>query len=348
MRFFLVITFFMSICSTAFSWGGRGHQAICATAVYLVKEPGLKNYLKNYPHMMGHLCNMPDFHWKSLGGEANQLGNPTHFVDLEVLDVAPEKIGTDYKKLQKQFTGKANAFYKGKNIQSLPQDFGSSWWRTEQFMKRIAGLKKDFSKSKPPKDRQQEQDNSLPFNKASYEMLVNMGLMGHFVGDNAQPFHTSADYDGYQAGHGGIHSFYEEDVVGEFDGDLESLILTAARKIENPPFIKGKNSIEKMKALSLISHKEIAEVLKLDPIVKPSVVKEEKGMQLRTKAERKSATVAFEKMQPYIVNQMARGSLLLAHLWDEAYKSAGRPKIEMYKSYKYPFTVDFVAPDYHD
>ncbi|MNL81910.1 hypothetical protein D3C87_2091530 [compost metagenome] len=43
---------------------------------------------------------------------------------------------------------------------------------------------------------------------------------------------------------------------------------------------------------------------------------------------------------------MARGALLLANLWDEAYVQAGRPQLAAYKSYKYPFTVDFVAPDY--
>lgn len=348
MKLFAFISALVCMHSLAHAWGGRGHHAICSSAVHLIKEEGLKNYLKHQPQMMGHLCNMPDFYWKSLGGKANQMGNPTHFVDLEVLGVAPEKIGTDYRKLQKEFTGKPNAFYEGKTLQSLPQDFGSSWWRTEQFMKKVAALKRDFSKSKPPKDRQQEQDNSLPFNKATYEMIVSLGLMGHFVGDNAQPFHTSADYDGYKTGHGGIHSYYEEEVVGEFDGDLENLILVEARQMKDVSFLKGKNSIEKMKSLSLISNKEIAEVLKLDPVTKPSVEKEEKGMQIRTKAERKPASVAFAKMKPMIVTQMARGSLLLAHLWDEAYKSAGRPKIEKYKSYKYPFTVDFVEPDYHD
>lgn len=334
--------------SISHAWGGRGHHAICSTAVHLVKEEGLKNYLKHHPQVMGHLCNIPDIYWKSLGKGINQLGDPTHFVDLEVLGVSPEKISTDYKKLQKDFTGKPNAFYEGKTLKSLPQEFGSSWWRTEQFMKRTAALKKDFSKAKPPKDRQEEQNNSLPFNVATYKMIINLGVMGHFVGDNAQPFHTSADYDGYKVGHGGIHSYYEEAVVGEFDGDLESLILVEARKMKDAPFLKGKNAIEKMKALSLISNTEIAEVLKLDPVTKPSTQKEEKGMQLREKAERKSPAVAFEKMKPMIVTQMARGSVLLAHLWDEAYKSAGKPKIEKYKSYKYPFNVDFVEPDYHN
>ena len=58
------------VSSTAFGWGGRGHDTICRTASFLVKEPALKEYLRNKPQMMGHVCNIPDFYWKSLGGDA--------------------------------------------------------------------------------------------------------------------------------------------------------------------------------------------------------------------------------------------------------------------------------------
>lgn len=45
---------------------------------------------------------------------------------------------------------------------------------------------------------------------------------------------------------------------------------------------------------------------------------------------------------------MARGSLLLANLWDEAYVKAGRPKTCGLQELQHPFTVDFVAPDYFE
>lgn len=118
--------------------------------------------------------------------------------------------------------------------------------------------------------------------------------------------------------------------------------------MKNPEFLKPKTSIEKMKVLSVISNKEIPRLLKLDPIKKKSTLVKEKGMELKTAAEREPAAVAFKKMKPLIVTEMARGSVLLANLWDEAYRSAGKPKIGAYKSYKYPFTVDFVAPDYFE
>ena len=83
----------------ALAWGGRGHNTICEVAVFLVKEPSLKEYLQNKPQMMGHVCNMPDFYWKSISGEVSKLGNPTHFIDPEIISISVDKIPADYKKL---------------------------------------------------------------------------------------------------------------------------------------------------------------------------------------------------------------------------------------------------------
>ena len=297
--------------------------------------------------MMGHLCNIPDFYWKSLGGEANQLGNPTHFIDIEVLGLEVKDIPTDFKKLTAEYTGKPNKFKTdGSTIKSVAQEFGSSWWRVDQFMRLIEGIGKELTSATPPVNFKEEQNAELPYNKLAYQLIVNMGLMGHFVADNSQPFHTTADYDGYAAGHGGIHAYFEDSVVGEFDGDLDYLILKEARAMKNPAFLKPGTAIEKMKVLSLISNEEIPKILKLDPIKKKSTLTKEKGMEIKTPAEREPASVAFKKMKPLIVKEMARGAILLAHLWDEAYTKAGKPKIGAYKSYKYPFTVDFISPDY--
>lgn len=348
MKLLLSLLFVFS-ASQVWAWGGRGHHSICSAASFLVKEPGLKEYLEHKPQMMGHLCNMPDFYWKSLGGDANKFGNPTHFIDIEIVGLEVKDIPTDFKKLMADFTGKPDKFKNdGTTIKSIPTEFGSSWWRADQFMRIVAGLEKEFSLATPPANFKEEQNNDLPYNKLAYQMIVSMGLLGHFVGDNAQPFHTSADYDGWATGHGGIHAYYEDQVVGRFDGDLEALILKKARSMKNPEFLKPKTTIEKMKVLSVISNKEIPKILKLDPVIKKSTLVKERGMDLKTPAERKPAAEAFKKMNPMIVEQMARGSLLLANLWDEAYRSAGKPKLGAYKSYKYPFTVDFVAPDYFD
>ena len=347
MKKFVLIS--LMISSTAFGWGGRGHDTICRTASFLVKEKGLNEYLRNKPQMMGHLCNMPDFYWKSLGGDVAKYGNPTHFIDVEITGLAVKDVPLDYKKIIADYTGKENKFKNdGSTIKFIPTEFGSVWWRADQFSRRIEALKPQFEAAKAPANRKEEQDNELPYNKLAYQMVTDMGLMGHFVGDTSQPFHTTSDYDGWATGHGGIHAYFEDAIVGEFDGDLDALVLKEARSMKNPAFLKPNTVVEKMKTLSEISTAEVPKILKLDPIIKKSTVVKEHGMEVRTDAERQPAAVAFKKMNKMVLTDLARGALLLANLWDDAYVKAGSPKLGAYKSYKYPFTVDFVMPDYFD
>lgn len=354
---------FVLICSLAsvgHAWGGRGHHAICHSAVFLLKEEGLRDYLQSRPQMMGHLCNIPDIHWKSLGPDVGKLGNPSHFMDVEVTGLAMKDIPADYQKIVSKFTGEPNQFKKGAKIFSVPTEFGSLWWRADQFFRRAIGLEKEWKKATTPTNSKEEQDEALPYNKAAFEFMVNLGLMGHFVGDAGQPFHGTTDYDGYAVGHGGIHSYFEDQGVSVLGADLEVRVIDAGKKLQEAAaskekelkktfqFLTAKNTIEKMRALSELSFDEIKTILAVDPIKKPSEDKKEKGMSLRTPAEREDIKTVAAKLDPIIVQEMARSAALLANLWDEAYVKVGKPKLTAYKSYRYPFTPEFVAPDYFE
>lgn len=346
MRNLLALVTILGLSSQALAWGGRGHAAICETAVFLVKEPGLKEYLKNKPQMMGHLCNMPDFYWRSLGSESTKLGNPTHFIDPEITGLKVSEIPLEFKQIVDAYTGKPNLFKKDATIFNIPSEFGSVWWRADQFFRRFLSFGKDLAATPAPKNSKEETDDNLPYNKAAYEMVVSLGLMGHFVGDAAQPLHNTADYDGYGAGHGGLHAYYEDLVVSEFDGDLQNRVLKEARAMKNPKFLKPKTVVEKMKVLSESSMDELKLIFKLDPIKKPSTIVNEKGMDIKKAAERESPAMGYKKFNKIIVTELARASVLLSHLWDQAYIEAGKPTLASSKIYRYPLTVDFIAPDY--
>ena len=84
MRLLLHIFIFITVFSSlSFAWGGRGHYTICDVATNLVKNEDLKKFLTFRPHVMGHLCNIPDVYWKSLPSEITKDGNAAHFVDGE-------------------------------------------------------------------------------------------------------------------------------------------------------------------------------------------------------------------------------------------------------------------------
>jgi len=342
--FILLMAF--GLGTQAHAWGGRGHAAICETAVFLVKDKSLKDYLQNKPQMMGHLCNMPDFYWRSLGHEVGKVGNPTHFVDVEITGLKVSEIPTDFNALVENYTGKPNQFKKDAIIKDVPSEFGSMWWRADQFYRRFLTFNKDLQAAEAPKNFKEATDENLPYNKAAYEMVVSLGLMGHFVGDASQPLHNTADYDGYASGHGGIHAYYEDEVVAQFDGDLQARVLKEARAMKNPKFLKPKTVVEKMKALSESSQDELKAIYKLDPVKKPSTVTKENGKEVRTPAERENPEAGYKRFNKNVVTELARSAVLLANLWDQAYTDAGQPKLASSKIYKDPLTVDFIAPDY--
>lgn len=342
--FCMIIIFFLSSERT-FAWGGRGHNSICEAATFLVKEKELKKFLQARPHVMGHLCNIPDIQWKNESGEIKTVGDPAHYINPETLGFTPRTIPLDLEKLKKDFSGKPSALKKDEMIFSVPRQIGSVYWRVEQLMNKLASLKNDFAEAKTPQNRSEEQDNNLIFNKSTYAFMTTAGIMGHFVGDAAQPFHNTSDHDGYESGHGGIHGYYEETLVSEIDGDLVAKIIKNAKSQKHPDWLKG-GYAERMNAFSIVAYDDIAKIKKLDPIIKKSELKEEKGMQIKTPATRKDPAVVVKAFEPLIVTHMARAAWMLAQLWDEAYGAAGKPQLSSYRSYKYPFNVDFIYPDY--
>lgn len=347
-KFALTVSAGLIISTQALAWGSRGHASICEAAVFLVKSQPLKEYLINKPQMMGHLCNIPDIYWKSLSADARKLGDPTHYINAEKLGLKIKDIPTDYKKIVEDYTGKADPTENKIKVFSVPDELGSNWWRVDQFYRRAITNGQSLKELPAPQNSKEEQNDDLAYNKNFYEMIVNMGLMGHFVGDASQPFHSTSDYDGYAANHGGIHAYYEDASVAHFDANLVDRIVKKAKTIKTPTWVQQPSVVENMKIFSDLAVNEVKDILKVDPVIKPSTLKIEKGMSLKTPAERQPASIGFKKFEKLMLTEMARSSYLLAHLWDEAYKSAGEPTMKSYKSYRYPLTPEFVAPDYFD
>ncbi len=345
---FLLVTVLLTSSHLALAWGGRGHNTICESAAFLVKSPELREFLMTRPHVMGHLCNIPDIYWKSLPSEIRKSGDPGHYINAEKLGLKLEQIPTDYKKIVTDYTGKPNGQNASQTLFSIPDDLGSVWWRGDQFYRLALEAAKKIKDAPAPTNFKEEQDNEMAYNKATYQMMVNMGLMGHFVGDISQPFHNTSDHDGWAANHGGIHSYYEEAVVAQIDGDLQAKIIKKAQSLKNQKYLQQKTTVEALQALSVVSYSEVKDVIKADAVIKPSALTVDKGMSLKKAAERKPASATYKKFEKLVIGEMARSSLLLAHLWDQAYTEAGQPSLKAYRSFLYPFTPDFVKPDYFD
>lgn len=348
--FFSLLSFLSLLLASpgAQAWGLRGHDTICQAATFLTSPVQLQSFLKMRAPEMGHLCNIPDTHWRALPGEAKDLGGPTHFIDVELLGLPTDQVPLDFEKIITDFQGKPSPATK-EIIKSIPTELGSVWWRADQLVRRGIDFGIKAKSSALPKDRKEEQNDHLPFNNNIREMLNSMGILGHYVGDAGQPFHSTLDYDGYGAGHGGIHAFYEHEVVAEVDPKLLADIVARAQVLKKTWKIKG-STLEKMRELSKISILDIKKLIALDKVKTPSVFKKENGIEVKKAAEREvnlaTDKALMNKYRPLIVEQMARSALLLADLWNEIYEKSGSPDLKAYKNYKYPLQPDFIIPDY--
>lgn len=346
----LILTSVMATSPSTYAWGGRGHHTICEAAGYLTQEKGLRDYLKSKGHIMGYLCNIPDTHWRDISGEFSKLGAPTHYVDMEILGVKPEDFPTDLKAIIFKYQGQESPLEKGKILRSIPSEMGTNWWRADQFYRRAVALGERWKSLEAPKGSKEEQNEDLDFNKTAWDFILNLGFMGHFVGDNGQPYHSTEDYDGYGKGHGGIHSYYEETMVSAQGPELLTDVIHEAKKLQKQKakvsFLKNESVIENMKQLAVLSFADIQEVNKVDKVLTPSVLKEEKGMKIKTPAQRESADIMGPKFKTMITKHLARSAALLAQIWDQAYIKVGRPSLVAHKSYKFPHKPDFVVPDY--
>lgn len=351
---FISIAFLFSSASPLWAWGPRGHFTICEIAVDLVKNEELRDFLKPRRVMLGYLCNVPDMIWKPLDYEFTSVGNPGHYLNPEHIGQSLETLSSDYAGIAKSL--KTTTF-------ELNMLLGSLWWRGDQFYRRALNAAKEISKAEEKeiksskKKRKSKNSNELsPSMTKIYEMMTNMGIMGHFLGDASMPYHSSANFDGWVNGRGGIHGYYEAQVVDELEAGFQSQVAARASEIKLPVVKDEKNyAIERLRTLSILAKAEMPTIEKIDVVFEPSS-KEEGDRQTKMRnsknkerpknAKRPSPREQAKKFQPIIVDEFARSALATAELWDRIYSEAGKPSLKGYSSYKFPYAPDFVMPDY--
>ncbi len=335
----LSMAFVLLASSSSWAWGERGHHVICEVATQLVQTPEMKAFLLTRSEVMGHLCNIPDIYWRDLG-EASKIGDAAHFINPENvglrLETVPEAIKDYYAH---------DHHAEDTTIEKKHTRMGSLFWRAQQFYDRAVTSGKAAKNSTPPaKSEEQKADHA--FNKNILSFLTNLGLIGHFVGDASMPFHTNSDYDGWAAGHGGIHAFYEGACVASYDFALENEVFQKARRLGSKrarvPVVN--TAWELTRQVALASSPEVPRVLEADRILSSSVSSEDRSQS--KPAERASLEKACPAFRSMIVTQMARSALALARTWDAAFADATQPDLKKYRSYKYPLMPEFVRPDY--
>ncbi len=250
-----------------YAWGRVGHEIVTEAAIASMSSP-MKEFFVTNKDALKRMTNVPDTTWK-VGWLAIHEG-PTHFFKWNeynrstLRDSMPLPLSKAVSMVGRKYVA----------------DNGSAVWRTSQ----IGDL---FTTAIGQKNWR--------------EAIQMAGVLGHYIGDLAQPMHVTSDYNGQSINKPGIHARFETKLVNTQDRDelLAQVVKKAAEKIalhktkrKQPvvdiSFEQGKRSLEQL----------------------PNILKEYKRDDVRD-----------EILIPQMVDGLAEGAATLAILWDEAFES---------------------------
>jgi hypothetical protein len=187
--------------------------------------------------------------------------------------------------------------------------------------------------------------------------FLTAGIMSHFVGDLGNPYHATRNYDGWETGQGGVHSYFETAVVNSHRLALDQEVLDEAltgrgleRVLAQLPSTNrtalSRDPVALTFALALESYSRLEAANDIDrrfAVLKPSRSGQDDK---RVSAERRPASELRAKLHKLHVERLATAAEVLASLWLQAWNDAGRPTFKDYRSFAYPVAPEFIQPDY--
>jgi hypothetical protein len=243
---------------------------------------------------------------------------------------------------------------------SIFGEVGTAPWRVEQLSGQMeTALRAVTNPPSPYKNRRNSERRSKKeraggMGKAAEaqvnDALVAAGLLAHFVADLGQPFHSTRDYDGFETGQGGIHSYYETQIVGELDLGLIARVYEKAKtlSIDSLPEatrITGRTPRDLTFILAAHSFGQIPVVQALDKkhaVVEPSVLRSG----LKIPAKRKPAQAVANEFDAVVTEHLAWSAAFLAEIYWRIWIAAGRPDLSQYASYFYAVSASPVPAAY--
>ena len=348
--------------------------------------------------MLGHLSNIPDISWRDPRHPRVAKANaPNHHFDVEYILGKPahlpdylnriRHIEPNLSKFLEKYKNQPSALNPAKKIKMY--SLGSAPFRTEQiFNEMVAAFRCAKSKEVAADESRSNESwwahDTFKYNKVAREhfheplksgdykctdkttRLEDLaaaielgGIMSHYVGDLAQPFHVSADYDGWATGHGGIHAYFETYLLQYLDENLSADVLKAS---QDP---LRQKMILKQLALKTANHTRVATimfhliadsyskrkafymaddrvVLKLGSKYPLGVKRPKHGRPAIRRDFRDP--IAQAAYRPLIVERLSVASYLLYKLWYRAWVEGGRPDVHdaSYISMPYPLDVPFI------
>lgn len=326
MRRLITASLFFSLLSAApllRAWDHPGHSIVNELALSVlpsdfpafVREPANVeriSFLAGEPDRWSHSPDLPLKH----------VGWPDHFFDMEQVPNA----GLDVAKLPHfryefvtQFAaGRAANAANFKPIDpARNRDQTNQWpgflpWTITEY---YGVLKAAFASLRV----YEELGTPAEIANARADIVYTMGIMGHFVGDGAQPLHATDNYNGWTAANpkgfttwNGIHSWIDSGLINKTGiklADMKSGVATA-----QPISLAARDDGRDPMFVAAVDY-----LVAQNRLVEPLYQMEKEGKL----GQEPAATVAPEA-RAFVEGQLARGGQMLANIWTTAWR-ASRP-----------------------
>ena len=211
--------------------------------------------------------------------------------------------------------------------------------------------------------------------KKNYPLgLAYLGAMGHYVGDCAQPFHGTLDYDGkaHVPNAAGIHSAYETKTLEimakakgakwdtkpkvwqHFNATEEAVVEATLAKMEKIPEVKGDSHSGITGPILLLMGASHAFVTPLEDVF-AEAIEEQNGDAQTIRVEtvkafmKKSIQVgagAKSSVAAVVLDELSNGSALLARLWLAAGVAVANDNLDLESAPPIPFSEALVLENY--
>lgn len=324
MRFqaFLFSALLTASASVGYGWGFDGHQMVTKVAFASLPAdfPAFARSAEAMDRVV-YLANVPD-RWRNVDPHLRQSGGAwsDHFLDVEYL----AKVGLDPKKVPSlrynfiliygagrvAYAEKFAAIDPKKNIDHTEEWPGfAPWAMAEQFAK----LRSAFGYLKA---FQEVGGTPAEIAQAQADVIYQMGILSHYVGDCSQPLHTTEHHNGW-AGENpngytvwtGFHSWIDSGLIGKAGVKTEALLPRVAkvRPLALAPQADGRDPffVAAMDYL-LEQHQQVEPLYKL----------EKAG-----KLGNGDKALAPEGVA-FVEGQLLKGGAMLARAWLAAWQSA--------------------------
>lgn len=269
-----------------FAWGPIGHRVVAESAALLVADDLPRTWgplLARHRFELGVYAFLPDALFRHIDGAQGKVEAPTHYLNLD---------------------GARDGTPRGGTLDR----------RIDQFLELARAQLKDVRAPKGGYVRGAAAEGDA---RRVYFGVYDLGVMSHYAGDAAMPYHATSDFNGDSRGEGGIHFYFESDCVNAFEPGLAADVLAAARK-SRARWLRAWRADPDLPAelVTAVLRDSLAAVATVSTLDRLHAVTKLAAPGSAGSALRKPAGEGCRAMRPLLVERLARGAVLTAFLWE--------------------------------